>query len=97
MSKLKLQLFFLPKSTKILASYISDFLFLLFSLFVSYQGYNMANNILELHQTSPSMGIPMGYVYLALPIGYCLTSIRLIENIVYRTIDLLKGRKEVKI
>lgn len=64
---------------KLALQMIANLLFLFFSLYVVVYGYKIAETLLSFGQVSPGLGIEMGYVYLATPIGFGLTSIRLIQ------------------
>lgn len=57
-----------PKTQKRLAdiSYIATSLF---ALVLIYGGAGLMQNSLKLGQTTPTLGIPMGYVYLAVPLA----------------------------
>ncbi|MDO7786038.1 TRAP transporter small permease [Desulforamulus aquiferis] len=67
---------------------ISNFLFIIFCLVIIQQGTAVAIKLLSFGQTSPALSIPMGYVYLASPIGLSLSIIRLIQNIILQIREL---------
>lgn len=82
---------------RIVFNIISNLLFLAFAIFVIRYGYDIASQLLAFGQKSPANQIPMGYVYMAAPIGMGLTSIRLIQNLIVLFKALLgKGDTEVK-
>lgn len=60
----------------------SNLLFIVFCLVIIHQGTAVAIKLFTFGQTSPALSIPMGYIYLASPIGLSLSIIRLIQNIV---------------
>ncbi|HZK86288.1 MAG TPA: TRAP transporter small permease [Desulfosporosinus sp.] len=62
----------------------------LFSLFLGYVGLQMAMK--SMTQTSPAMQIPLGYIYLAIPIGCSLMFI----NAARRAVMDLKYHKELQ-
>jgi len=72
---------------------LSDLIFLVFAIIIIIQSKNVAMTIFELGQISPGTGISMGYVYIAIPIGFTLVGIRLIQNVIskFRKIKLEKG------
>lgn len=63
---------------RLIISMISNFLFLIFALVVTYYGIDIVGRITR---ESAALGIPMEYVYLAIVAGMILTTIRLIQNI----------------
>ncbi|WP_088105887.1 TRAP transporter small permease [Halalkalibacter urbisdiaboli] len=82
---------------KLVFNMIANLLFLSFAMFIVIYGYDMAERLLQFGQTSPALRIPMGFVYLAAPVGMALTSIRLIQNLLNQVKTLLgKGNFEVK-
>lgn len=52
-----------------------------FSIFFSYESLKLTISVFRLGQSSPAMGIPMGYVYASVPVGCLLMGIRLIQEI----------------
>jgi TRAP-type C4-dicarboxylate transport system permease small subunit len=82
---------------RIILNIIANLLFLGFAIFVIRYGYDIATQLLAFGQRSPANQIPMGYVYMATPIGMGLTAIRLIQNLIKQFKALLgKGDTEVK-
>lgn len=61
---------------------LANILFLIFGLFILVYGIDISVRFIELNQTSPVMKIPIGFVYLAAPVGMGLTVIRIIQNII---------------
>lgn len=57
-------------------------IWLVFSLFMVKEGFYVAQHILVSGQTSPSVGLTMGYVYMIIPIGFTLISIRILQFII---------------
>jgi len=70
-----------PFKIKLLTYLIAQFLFLLFSCLMIYEGMVLSIKILSFGQLSPALGIPMGYVYLAPAFGFVVVFIRLFQNI----------------
>ena len=60
---------------------ISNVLFLVFAVVISYQGIILVNKIVTVqHQTSPALSISMGIPYSSFVVGCILMSIRLVQN-----------------
>ncbi|MFC4025186.1 TRAP transporter small permease [Oceanobacillus longus] len=75
---------YVPDRVRKLFETISDIFFLGFSVVVVLGGINVFSSLLATMQTSPGLGLPMAFVYLSLPVGFVLTIIRLVQNIVNR-------------
>jgi TRAP-type C4-dicarboxylate transport system permease small subunit len=45
------------------------------------EGFVLSMKIFKFGQSSPAMGIPMGYIYLAPTVGFFLVFIRLVQKI----------------
>lgn len=69
----------LPKMAQKVLKQIIYLLVLGFSLLFVWEGYILVLNMQMFGQTSANMQIPMWWVYLALPIGFVLACIRLIQ------------------
>jgi TRAP-type C4-dicarboxylate transport system permease small subunit len=68
---------------------ISNFLFLLFCVFISYYAYKITYTLQFIrYQESPAVGIPMSLAYASVFVGLVLMIIRLIQD----TILLIKER-----
>ena len=70
---------------------LSHIIFAGFAAFVMYQGWFMVERTFRFGQTSASLGIPMGFVYLAPVTGFALTLARLAQAIV---LDLKRASEE---
>lgn len=81
---------------KIVMSVVANLIFLAFAIFAIKYGYSLVDKILTFGQTSPGLRIPMGFVYLATPIGMALTSIRLIQQLILQVRALL-GKEEFEV
>lgn len=81
----------LPKPARKYATLLSDIIFLIFSIIIIFKGFEMSSRILKLGQFSPALGIPMGFIYLAAPIGFFLTAVRITQKIVYDVSNMKKG------
>lgn len=82
-----------PKKIRKYIFILSDVIFLAFSMLIIVNAIKISSLIFELGQSSPSTGISMGYVYLAVPLGFLLVSIRLIQSIIIKLkeIKVMKG------
>lgn len=76
---------------QIVINIISNLLFLIFALVITYYGINIVGRITR---ESAALEIPMEYVYLALVVGMVLTTIRLLQNIYSNFMDLKNGRND---
>lgn len=72
----------LPRLYKHYAAVLSHVLFIVFAIMVMKEGYALAMKIFSFNQKSSSLGIPMGWIYLAPTIGFGLTILRLLQRIV---------------
>ena len=79
---------------KIIINIISNILFLIFALVITYYGIDIVGRITR---ESAALEIPMEYVYLALVVGMILTSIRLIQNIYKDYIKLKNNGDDTEI
>jgi len=73
----------LPKKINAIVSAISDLIFLLFSIIVVAAGMKVATKIFMSGQRTPALQIPMGLIYMAVPVGFTLVTIRLLQKIIY--------------
>lgn len=60
---------------------IVHIVFIIFALLVVKEGYALSMKIFKFGQTSSSLGIPMGWIYLAPTVGFGLVIIRLVQEI----------------
>ncbi|MGP4059086.1 TRAP transporter small permease [Halobacillus litoralis] len=94
--KVDVMLLLLKGKGKLVLAIAANLLFLFFSIYVVFSGYDIAAQLLSFGQQSPALGIPMGAVYMATPIGFGLAAIRLIQNLIVQ-IKMLFGKKELEI
>ena len=76
-----------PDRWKTLLCLTSNLAFLGYSCFMVYYGFQVVASFNEMGQTSPALGIPMALVYLAAPVGFSITILRLVQS----TAGLLKN------
>ncbi|KUO48805.1 MAG: hypothetical protein APF76_18160 [Desulfitibacter sp. BRH_c19] len=71
----------LPKMAQKWLRFFADSIWLIFSIYIMIQGFEIYSVLLKSGQTSPTLRIPMGMVYGIIPIGFLLMSIRLIQSL----------------
>ncbi|MGD9808763.1 MAG: TRAP transporter small permease [Deferribacterales bacterium] len=86
---------FMPPKVKKYVYIFSNVIFLVFALMVVKEGFILSMKIFNFGQSSPAMGIPMGYVYLAPAVGFLLVFIRLIQSLI-KNIKELNVKEEQK-
>ena len=79
----------LPKFMEMPVRVFSNVLFMIFSGLMVYYGIKVVSFILASKQVSPALGIPMGLVYMAVPVGFVMTFIRIIQD----TVKKIKGEE----
>ncbi|PYZ92190.1 TRAP transporter permease DctQ [Salipaludibacillus keqinensis] len=94
--KVDVMLLLLKDKGKIILNIISNVIFLSFAIFVVVYGYDISRQLLGWGQTSPALHIPMGFVYLATPVGMALTSIRIIQQMI-KQFKALLGKEEFQV
>ena len=73
---------------------IVNILFMIYAVVIAIVGIRIVFTFITFNQYSPAMQIPMHYVYLACPVGFGLTTIRLIHATVLEVKSLTgKGKK----
>ncbi|QGG53739.1 TRAP transporter small permease [Lysinibacillus pakistanensis] len=81
----------IPKKIRPYVNLIGSFIWMLFSLYISYLGFQYAFNLYKQNATSAALNLPMGVVYLGIPIGYFLMAIRIF---VVEILEVFVKRKE---
>jgi len=74
----------LPNKISKWYSVLAQIVWLAFSLIMVKEGYSVAMNILNSGQTSASVGLTMGYVYMIVPIGFGLMSFRILQHMIHK-------------
>jgi len=69
----------MPNSVRFFIDQISILFSLAFSLFCTFYGFTMVKFLFESAQTSPGLVINVGWFYLAIPIGFSLTSLNYLK------------------
>ena len=88
----------LPRSISKWFGVLSDILWIAFSLFVAFYGYELVIMISGHGQLSPAVQIPMGLVYMVIPFGFVLIAFRVLQGIVgrFRGDDELSDEEKLK-
>ena len=81
--KIDAGLFCFPKFLRKYVVIIGEVLFLIFSIWIAYLSIGLVEKQIMIEQLSPAMRIPMWVVYSAPLVGFTLTSIRVVQAIVY--------------
>src|SRR5690606_35985964 len=71
----------LPSLYQHYAAILSHIIFIVFAFMVMKEGYALSMKIFSFGQKSSSLGIPMGWIYLAPTVGFALVVIRLLQRI----------------
>lgn len=71
---------------------ISQFIFLVFAVFLLINGYQIVEQLMEWNEESPAMRLPMWMVFISAPLGMLLIIIRIIQDMVLHfNVSLHKG------
>ncbi|MFE3836355.1 TRAP transporter small permease [Pseudogemmobacter sonorensis] len=81
----------MPPRGRLMMRILTHVIFGAFAAYVMYQGWFMVERTFRFGQKSASLGIPMGYVYLAPLTGFALVVLRLAQRVV---LDLRAMGKE---
>ncbi|ARF14035.1 MULTISPECIES: TRAP transporter small permease [Sporosarcina] len=79
---------------KYVINMIAHLMFLFFALIAVYYGFTIYQAIKDTGQVAPSIRISMSIMYLGMPIGMLLTSVRLIQRIYIET-KLYRSNEEI--
>ncbi len=71
----------LPKKVQKWLAILANLIFLGFAVMMIQESWGVREMIAELGQESPAIGIPMQYVYTAVPFGFCLVIFRICQNL----------------
>lgn len=94
--KVDVVLILLKDKMKIALTVVANLIFLAFAMYVIIYGYSIAEKLLAWGQTSPALGLPMGYVYLATPIGMSLTAFRIVQQLI-KQLKSLFGEEQFEV
>lgn len=83
----------LPKLGQKIARIAADAIWLAFSVLITIQGFGISQIFLSTGQHTPTLHLPTGYVYMVVPAGFLLMSLRLVQSLC-RQIRSLAGHEE---
>lgn len=92
--KIEAALYLFPKKVRPYITILGDILFFAFCCYIMWTGYRYCVTTAELGKYSPALKIPFQYVYLSIPVGFTMSSIREIQTIIYR-IKCIKNGEEM--
>lgn len=77
----------------------SNIVFLAFSTIVTYVAWGVALKTMKYGQISSSLGVPMYLIYFSVPVGYGLTSFRLVQSILkqFKTKDGVLNQDDLQL
>ncbi len=78
-NRVTFQYAWLPEKIKVACELLSDIAWLSFNAYFLYLSYDFVFNKMNLFWKSQTLGIPMKYIYLILPISFALMSLRIIQ------------------
>lgn len=87
-NRVSFQFKFFPAIVATISEAFADLIWLAFNLYFVYLSYDFVFNRMNLFWKSQTLGIPMKYFYLILPIAFTLMSIRIIQ---VNYLKLVKG------
>lgn len=67
---------------------------MIFSLFLVYAGIRLTSSMITNNQVSPALEIPLWWIYVSIPIGGVLMTIRFIQSFFKQLSDYKKGNEE---
>ena len=86
-----------PKKLRPFVVRLGEAVFLAFCIFIIVYGIRQSMSVFHMGRISSALKISMGYIYIILPIGYSLTSLRIIQNWIIDVMTYLKnGKRENK-
>jgi len=85
----------LPKKIKGILEIVDQFLFLGFCIAMFYQSMSLVKFSFEMGDLTPATGVPMYLIFLALPLGFALSSLHLIL-IIYEKVKYYDIQKKIK-
>ncbi|HSH49579.1 MAG TPA: TRAP transporter small permease [Halomonas sp.] len=79
-NRVTFQFKFLPRSVERFCGLLTDIIWLIFNGVFIYMSYDFVFNKMNVFWKSQTMGVPMKYFYLILPIAFIAMSLRIIQN-----------------
>jgi C4-dicarboxylate transporter DctQ subunit len=84
---------YLPSKVRVVLMAITDCVWLVFNAFVIVEGVALLEGMATQKMVSAALMLDMRYVYLVLPLGFALQSIRIIEN----WFKFFKGKNKMQV
>lgn len=79
LNRVTLQFMKAPKWFANLMLFISDMIWLVFSLIMAWEGYKAVMDLIEFPYATPALDWDLGYVYMVFPISFLLMAIRILQ------------------
>jgi C4-dicarboxylate transporter, DctQ subunit len=83
---------FMPKAMAKTLMVLADLLWVAFNVYFVYLSYDFVFNRMNLFWKSQTLGVPMKYLYMILPVAFTLMSIRILYNVyltVFKGVELI--------
>lgn len=95
-NRVSFQFMFFPKWVKTISETIADLLWVSFNFYFVWLSYDFVFNRMNLFWKSQTLGVPMKYFYMILPVAFLLMSIRILWNVYLRLrgIDVIDPEQE---
>jgi len=77
---------------------ISDLLWVVFNILLIYKSFEYLFSMIEFPYYSQTTGINLLYIYLIVPIGFCLMTMRIVQNIfkrLHKEFSVIDSRKNL--
>jgi len=89
---------YLPKRIQMILLTISDSLWVVYNILLIYKSFEYLFSMIKFPYYSQTTGINLLYVYLIVPIGFCLMTIRIIQNMyrrLHKEFSVIDSRKNL--
>jgi len=91
-------LMYLPKRMQMILLTISDLLWVAYNILLIFMSFKYLFSMIEFPYYSQTIGINLFYIYLIVPIGFCLMTIRIVQNIfkrLHKELSVTDSRKNL--
>jgi TRAP-type C4-dicarboxylate transport system permease small subunit len=82
-----------PKAARPFIAGFGELLMFVFFVFLAVKGFQLTASIIPVNRVTSGIGINAGYLYLLAPIGFSMSTVRMIENRAEDILAQLKKRK----
>lgn len=86
---------YLPKRMEVILLTISDLLWVVYNILLIYVSFQYLLSMIEFPYYSQTIRINLLYIYLIVPIGFCLMTIRIVQNIFKRLHKEISVEEEI--